>query len=403
VKIKILFICGSLDPGNDGVGDYTRRLAGEVIRKGHDAVIISLHERNLDKLHSSTDYENHEAEGILDLLKLLEAANWISEQNVRSCYQEDVSTLIPVLRLGSGIAWRRRGEIIEDVYKAFHPDYISLQFVSYAYQNKGMPIQFIKLLIHLNDRITIKWHIMFHELWLGIASDHNFLSRLIGFFQRLVIRVLLTRLNPAIVHTSVKRYQAFLAEIGTDAFLLPIFSNIPVSEKRSPRWNSRNKKYLNIGIFGSINSLWNPSLLLKALEEYKINTNWFLIGRNGSKAELLIDQLKLAYGVNSIHRTGKCTASDIDRWLNHLDLGLATCEAELCQRSGVVAAYAERGIPVLFLRGERIEVDDSIKQMQPITVSISELRIFPQLQNPKNKSSLTIIADRFINDLQKKT
>jgi hypothetical protein len=34
LMIKILFICGSLEPGKDGVGDYTRRLwrtRGEIV------------------------------------------------------------------------------------------------------------------------------------------------------------------------------------------------------------------------------------------------------------------------------------------------------------------------------------------------------------------------------------
>ena len=40
--MKLIFICGSLEPGRDGVGDYTRRLAGELIRQGHQIAIIAL-------------------------------------------------------------------------------------------------------------------------------------------------------------------------------------------------------------------------------------------------------------------------------------------------------------------------------------------------------------------------
>ena len=42
--MKICFICGSLEPGKDGVGDYSRRLAGELIRLGHQASIISIND-----------------------------------------------------------------------------------------------------------------------------------------------------------------------------------------------------------------------------------------------------------------------------------------------------------------------------------------------------------------------
>lgn len=40
--MDILFICGSVEPGKDGVGDYTRRLSGELIRIGHEVKILSL-------------------------------------------------------------------------------------------------------------------------------------------------------------------------------------------------------------------------------------------------------------------------------------------------------------------------------------------------------------------------
>ena len=40
--MKIVFLCGSLEPGRDGVGDYTRMLAAEIIRKGHNAAIVAL-------------------------------------------------------------------------------------------------------------------------------------------------------------------------------------------------------------------------------------------------------------------------------------------------------------------------------------------------------------------------
>ena len=40
--MNILFICGSAEPGKDGVGDYTRRLCGELLRTGHRTRILAL-------------------------------------------------------------------------------------------------------------------------------------------------------------------------------------------------------------------------------------------------------------------------------------------------------------------------------------------------------------------------
>src|ERR1043166_8574031 len=45
--MRIAFLCSSADPGRDGVGDYTRMLASECVRKGHECCIVALHERHV--------------------------------------------------------------------------------------------------------------------------------------------------------------------------------------------------------------------------------------------------------------------------------------------------------------------------------------------------------------------
>ena len=47
--MKIAFLCGSLEPGFDGVGDYVRMLASEVIVQGHQAVIVAINDTHLKK------------------------------------------------------------------------------------------------------------------------------------------------------------------------------------------------------------------------------------------------------------------------------------------------------------------------------------------------------------------
>ena len=42
--MRIVFLCGSLEQGRDGVGDYTRKLAGQLIRCGHNVVAVSLND-----------------------------------------------------------------------------------------------------------------------------------------------------------------------------------------------------------------------------------------------------------------------------------------------------------------------------------------------------------------------
>ena len=42
--MKIIFLCGCLEPGRDGVGDYVRRLALELINQGHDVSAVALND-----------------------------------------------------------------------------------------------------------------------------------------------------------------------------------------------------------------------------------------------------------------------------------------------------------------------------------------------------------------------
>jgi hypothetical protein len=41
-SMRIVFLCFSLEPGRDGVGDYTRALAGELIRPGHEVCAVAM-------------------------------------------------------------------------------------------------------------------------------------------------------------------------------------------------------------------------------------------------------------------------------------------------------------------------------------------------------------------------
>ena len=42
--MNIAFICGSLEPGKDGVGDYLQRLGLELLQQGHKVSLIAIHD-----------------------------------------------------------------------------------------------------------------------------------------------------------------------------------------------------------------------------------------------------------------------------------------------------------------------------------------------------------------------
>src|ERR1700688_1004788 len=104
--MKIAFLCSNLEQGLDGVGDYTRRLASELIRQGHPAMVVALN----DQYISETTLENQECEG----------------------------TAVSTLRLPRAKPWGERIREIRQRLDDFQPQWISFQFVTFSYQRKGL-------------------------------------------------------------------------------------------------------------------------------------------------------------------------------------------------------------------------------------------------------------------------
>ena len=56
--MKIAFITSCLEPGKDGVGDYTRSLAAESSRNGHEVCLLALNDRHVDRERECTAVES---------------------------------------------------------------------------------------------------------------------------------------------------------------------------------------------------------------------------------------------------------------------------------------------------------------------------------------------------------
>src|SRR3954463_2329541 len=131
--MKIVFLCGCLEPGRDGVGDYSRRLGIELICQGHDVSLVALCDHNV--LHETNEL------------------------------QELKGTTISVLRIPNHVQDRSRFLMAKTFIDFKNPEWISLQYVPFAFQIKGLPFDLAGKLKILGE--GRKWHIMFHELWVG--------------------------------------------------------------------------------------------------------------------------------------------------------------------------------------------------------------------------------------------
>ena len=85
--MRLVFLCASLEPGRDGVGDYTRRLAAELAARGHDVACVAMNDRHARALGNAC----------------LRAG------------PEPATIPIPVLRLPTSAPWRERMRLLQEL------------------------------------------------------------------------------------------------------------------------------------------------------------------------------------------------------------------------------------------------------------------------------------------------
>ena len=217
--MKIAFICSSLAPGKDGVGDYARRLAGECVRQGHACQILALHDR---------------------------------EENGRGPvmeHQMDQDTEIPCCRLSASLPWELRGREARRWIRDFNADWLSLQFVPFGFQDKGLPVSLTRQLKLFDD---VPMQVMIHELWVNWRERPNLKWIVWAAMQQHLIHRLLKQLKPRVIHSHLPDYLRRLAPLGRRCRPTRLFSNIPVQKRPSPG-PSRGTSF-TVGMFGQFSA-----------------------------------------------------------------------------------------------------------------------------------------------------
>jgi hypothetical protein len=322
-SVKIVFLCGSLEPGRDGVGDYTRRLACELIRKAHEVAIIALNDRKTTSMYHGSQVSN------------------------------EIS--VPVLRLPASMTESKRFSYAGDYIRKFAPDWLSLQYVPFSFEKRGLPLFFNKRLKSLGK--GIKWHVMFHELWVGLYGYSNYRLKMLGLMQKLIIRQLLAALKPESVTTSIGIYKRHLK--WKDVSLIPLFSNIPVTDMPLPEAEQPESfTAIHFGSFtGALDDFRRQVEFLTAIGEKTGRTICLkILGDGGVHKQKAMDISRQALGHKNVIDCGFLTADAISSHLLHADIGISRADYALFGKSGSSMAMLEHGLPVL-LRGERPDED----------------------------------------------
>jgi hypothetical protein len=323
--MTVLFVCNSIEPGRDGVGDYSRKLALESQTFGHQVFLVALNDKHINSVIRFS-------------------------QNVNGEFGEG-------LRIPAVYAWKQKMRLLIEFIEDKKPDFISLQYGPFGFNSKGLPLAFA---FYSGKLGKYKIHLMFHETWVGITRRSPLKHKILGFFQQIVTKYFVGRLQPEVITTSNRLYQMVLQKGGIKSDILPLFSNISVYNPdveftkeildQAPCSIGTKNNFVFLGIFGTLypNANLESTISGQALEAKNNGKQlvFLSVGKIGRMEEfnrlkeLFIDKVKFI-------NLGMLEDRQVSTALQLLDLSVSCTPYEHIGKSGVYACLRRHNIPVL--------------------------------------------------------
>jgi hypothetical protein len=350
--MRIAFVTSCLEPGRDGVGDYTTLLAAGCERRGHAVTRIALNDARVNALVETPG-----------LLRLPVSMTWVEREARARRWLED-----------------------------FSPDWVSLQFVAFGFHPRGLVARIVPHVVALLSGWPV--HIFLHELWLGEERGASWKHRILGCMQRRGVLTLLGALDIRVIHTSNSTYVQLLGRRGVLATRLPLFGSLPLPTQEYPR---RDK--LMLAFFGTLHPVWPAEPLFTHLRSLKRKIQLHHAGEIGGGAELW-GNLERKWGQEFDFFTLKhLSPQAIADLFAGADFGVATTPWALVGKSASVAAMLDCGLPVIVNRddvhyaGLSDPVVDSsllIKMTDELPRQLAEARRLPP------KLRITAVVNQFL-------
>jgi hypothetical protein len=302
----------------------------------------------------------------------------------------------------------------------FHPDWISLQFVPYGFNDKGLVWN---LWNHLSRVIgDCRLHIMFHELWIGEGACASFKEKVVGVLQRRFILLMTRKLRPSVVSTRNGAYIAMIERHNIAASRLPLFGHIPIVERPEHDWlfgrcydsgldvtPANRSEFWIFGIFAALHPTWPPEPLFSRLNDAAARHGKRVIlssiGRLGG-GERLWESLAHDYGRRFTFVTlGEQPVQRVSEYLQWIDFGLATSPWALIEKSSSVAAMVEHGLPVIVnrddVRFDGCDMHPPARNSQLFKIGADLTEKLPRLRRGQHRSVLPQVAEQFLTHLRK--
>ncbi len=342
--MNILFICGSLEYGKDGVGDYVRLLSAQLLTEGHKATVIALN----DGYISSPVKEVQ-----------------ISKEIKICCY-----------RIPSKESALVRLDLAKSFIKKINPEWISLQYVGFSYHKYGTSMSLFLLKNLIGNR---KLHMMLHELWCGMSKNAGFKEKVMGKAQNIHLRALIKILNPQSIFTSIEPYAKELRNLKIESITVPIFSNIDIKEQGTEEdylaiisklgltaYLKKPDDFLILGFFGTVYYRSGLKDLLETVIRAtdKLNKKLLIISVGNNRTTVLEKLAEQPSVQVPIIKSGALEAGMVNRMIKLFDLGVLTTKANCLNKSGTGIALMDRDIPILISSEDKTysELDKEIKE-----------------------------------------
>jgi hypothetical protein len=324
--VKILFVLHA--PRKiDGVGDYTSTLSNKLVDMGHHPAILGL------------DYGS-------------------SNRQVQKKYLHGVPlTLFP----WSPYSYECQDQI-RDHIREVAPDWLSFQFVNYAWNVKGIVFHIIPALGRLFSGFNL--HMYFHEIWVGFFPHSSFRKRIVGLIQKSSITFLARAIAPKVIHTNSSFHLQELKKSRFQAQRNPLFGNIPFNFSPDSSWiyqqlhqsninisPGNRESFCCIGLFGNvteaiINQEFHEAVQLLATKK-GITPVFLLIGILRVDGQVVFNEFCRKFADIKIVCLGHRSAKEISDFLQFIDFACATSPLHLVEKSGTFAALVEHGVPTL--------------------------------------------------------
>ncbi len=386
--MTLAIICGTPEPGRDGIGDHSRLLAAALKARGLPTVLVGM------------------SDGII-------------EAEARQESQEALGQTIEVLRLSRQ---RPLAERIPDARRFLDRvgvRHLLFAFVLYDYGHRGIMWQAAPLLPRVAAGRTAS--ILFHETWIGEEDGASLYIRSVGRMQRFMVKRFVRTLDPVRIYTTNATYRAMLGQIGIDAQIVPHFGNVPPGTQNAASWlpaalasagvdigpSGLDGLYL-VGLFGSLYPGLDVPRLLPMLDTVARNAGRRLcivaIGHMGARLPQW-QAWRHAHGARyGLIDLGEQPPDMISQFLNSLDLAIAATSLAQIGKSGTAAAFLEHGVPTLvpvetthyrFFPDETVGLPESFLRVTPDIVDrLAAIKRGPQ------RHLLDALADRLAVDLR---